>query len=82
MAQGAQFDIIFFDPPYASGIHPKVLNMIASGHLLAENGIVVVEHWAKTPPGAEFAEIKMYRQIKQGESALTFMRWNVRTLER
>jgi len=80
--QGAQFDIIFFDPPYASTIHRSVLELIARGHLLAEDGIVVVEHRAKVPLESEFAGLKVYRQIKQGESALTFMSWNVGTLER
>lgn|SRR5262249_43978072 len=80
--QGAQFDIIFFDPPYASGMYSRVLNIIARGHLVAEDGIVVVEHWAKTPPGVEFGELKMYRQVKQGESALTFIRPQAEVLER
>jgi len=80
--QEAQFDIIFFDPPYACTIHGPVLDLIARGHLLSEDGIVVIEHRAKAPPGSEFAGLKVYRQLKQGESALTFMRWNVGTLER
>ncbi|HKF55774.1 MAG TPA: 16S rRNA (guanine(966)-N(2))-methyltransferase RsmD [Blastocatellia bacterium] len=71
---GSQFDIVFFDPPYASGIYDTVLALIATEQLLADNGIVVVEHRAKTPPMSEFPGIEMYRQIKQGESALTFMR--------
>ncbi len=71
-SQGTQFDIIFFDPPYASGIYSGVLNLIGTENLLAENGIAVVEHRAKAPPGPEFGELRPYRQVKQGESALTF----------
>jgi 16S rRNA (guanine(966)-N(2))-methyltransferase RsmD len=71
---GSQFDIVFFDPPYASGIYDTVLTLIATEQLLADNGIVVVEHRAKTPPVSELPGIELYRQIKQGESALTFMR--------
>jgi 16S rRNA (guanine(966)-N(2))-methyltransferase RsmD len=69
-SKGAQFDVIFFDPPYASGTYHTILNLIAN--LLMENGAVVVEHRAKTPPGSEFEGLKMYRQLKQGESALSF----------
>ena len=71
---GSQFDIVFFDPPYASGIYNTVLVLIATEKLLAEDGIIVVEHRAKTPPVSELPAIEAYRQIKQGESALTFMR--------
>jgi 16S rRNA (guanine966-N2)-methyltransferase len=70
--QRTRFDIIFFDPPYAGGIYSRVLSSVATEPLLAEDGIMVVEHRAKAPPGTEFGELLMYRELKQGESALTF----------
>jgi 16S rRNA (guanine(966)-N(2))-methyltransferase RsmD len=70
----SQFDIIFFDPPYASGMYDTVLNLVATERLLGEHGLVVVEHRVKTPPPPEVSGIEVYRQIKQGESGLTFMR--------
>jgi 16S rRNA (guanine(966)-N(2))-methyltransferase RsmD len=70
-SKGAEFDIIFFDPPYASGIYRTVLNLIARENLLAEKGVVVVEHRAKTPLESELEGLDTYRHLKQGESALS-----------
>ncbi|HJQ67682.1 MAG TPA: 16S rRNA (guanine(966)-N(2))-methyltransferase RsmD [Blastocatellia bacterium] len=71
-ADAAQFDIIFFDPPYASEIYSQVMGELASGLLLDPEGVVITEHRAKRPPAAEYGELKMYREVKQGESALAF----------
>src|SRR5262249_36475159 len=76
-SQGSRFDIIFFDPPYDSQVYALALDIIARWRLLADDGVLVVEHRTKTPPLPEFGELKMYRVVKQGESALTFMRWTV-----
>lgn len=67
-----QFDIVFFDPPYASGIYPHVMSQITELPLVASGGIIVVEHRAKTPPGETFGNFRVYRQVKQGESGLAF----------
>ena len=45
---------------------------IAAGQLLAPDALVITEHRAKTPPATEYGELKMYREVKQGESALAF----------
>lgn len=68
----AKFDIIFFDPPYASEIYSQVMHGIAAGCLIGPEALVVAEHRAKTPPAAEYGGLKMYREVKQGESALAF----------
>lgn len=39
-----KFDIIILDPPYASGIYESVMGVIKERELLAEDGIVVLEH--------------------------------------
>ena len=67
-----EFDIVFLDPPYASEIYEKVMETLGSTDLVAEGGIVVVEHRAKLPPQEEYGELRMYRHVKQGESALAF----------
>lgn len=41
---GQLFDIIFVDPPYALRIEHKILDLILKYDILAENGLVVVEH--------------------------------------
>jgi 16S rRNA (guanine(966)-N(2))-methyltransferase RsmD len=70
--QGRQFDIAFFDPPYASRIHDEVLNLLGTGNLLSPEAIVVVEHRAKAPLKAEYGKLRLFRELKQGESGLAF----------
>jgi 16S rRNA (guanine966-N2)-methyltransferase len=66
------FDIAFLDPPYASGTCNQVMNLLGSGSLLSDEAVVVVEHRAKTPPEPGYGKLRMFRQLKQGESALAF----------
>jgi RNA methyltransferase, RsmD family len=68
----APFDLLFFDPPYASGIYATVLSYLGDSAMLAEDGILAVEHRVKTPPESNYGRLKLFRQLKQGESALAF----------
>ena len=70
--EARQFDVVFFDPPYASPIYQGVMHLISSSGILAQGGLLVVEHRAKTPPEAECGELRLYREVHQGESALAF----------
>jgi 16S rRNA (guanine966-N2)-methyltransferase len=67
-----QFDICYFDPPYESNIYSPVLWQIAKHDLLAEDGIVIVEHRRQLPLSPNFHDLRPYREIVQGESSLTF----------
>ncbi|HKV42286.1 MAG TPA: 16S rRNA (guanine(966)-N(2))-methyltransferase RsmD [Blastocatellia bacterium] len=69
---GARFDLIFLDPPYDSPLYSTLMKRIAAVELLAENGIIAVEHRVKVPPDAEFGDLRVYREVKQGESGLAF----------
>jgi len=70
--EAKQFDIVFFDPPYASEIYSQVMSELERGAILNQQSIVVVEHRAKTPPQSQYGRLKIYRIVKQGESALAF----------
>jgi hypothetical protein len=48
------------------------MKTLGSTGLVAAGGIVVVEHRAKAPPQEVYSELRMYRHVKQGESALAF----------
>jgi len=67
------FDIIFFDPPYAAD-YEVVLNYIGEhpARLLAEAGILIIEHDKKKEMGDEVGQLKRYRIVKQGDSSLSF----------
>lgn len=67
------FDIVFFDPPYATD-YEVVLERLGDrqGALLAEDAIVVVEHHKKRELKDEFGALHRYRSLKQGDSMLSF----------
>jgi 16S rRNA (guanine(966)-N(2))-methyltransferase RsmD len=71
-SEKAQFDIIYFDPPYDSSIYTPVMWLIAKQDLLAESGVVIVEHRRQTPLAPNYDRLRPYRQVVQGESLLTF----------
>ena len=45
--KGRQFDIVFMDPPYNSGLYGEVLKKIAEAEILRENGIIIEEQSSK-----------------------------------
>lgn len=70
--ESERFDVAFFDPPYASEIHGQVMKQLGSGDLLSAGALVIVEHRAKTPPEPDYGKLRIFREVKQGESALAF----------
>jgi 16S rRNA (guanine(966)-N(2))-methyltransferase RsmD len=72
---GVRFDICFLDPPYRlHGAYAEVLRTIARASVLSDGGIVVAEHEKRFDPGEGEGNLKRYRLLKQGESALSFYR--------
>jgi len=70
---GKPWDIVFYDPPYAADYGP-ILDFFGahSSSLLAEGGLLVVEHHRKNELPEEIAKLHRYRVLKQGDSALSF----------
>ena len=67
------WDIVFFDPPYATD-YLQVLDSFgahASG-LLTESGLLIVEHHHKKELPDELGNLRRTRVLKQGDSALSF----------
>jgi 16S rRNA (guanine(966)-N(2))-methyltransferase RsmD len=72
---GVQLDVCFLDPPYRlHGAYGEVLRTLAPTNLLRAGGIVVAEHEKRFDPGEGEGDLKRYRLLKQGESALSFYR--------
>src|SRR6185295_3562692 len=65
------WDIIFFDPPYDSD-YGVVMHDIATDGLLRESGLLVVEHHTKKPIQESIGDLRRWRLLKQGETALSF----------
>lgn len=45
--QGQTFDLIFLDPPYFDNLESECLFLIQKYGILSQNGIIVLEHFAK-----------------------------------
>jgi 16S rRNA (guanine966-N2)-methyltransferase len=69
------YDIVYFDPPYASD-YDAVLGFVAehSQRILREDGVVIVEHSRKKLLPDRIKLLARYRELKQGDSVLSFYR--------
>jgi 16S rRNA (guanine(966)-N(2))-methyltransferase RsmD len=67
------WDIVYYDPPYDT-IYRDVLEHYGApdGRLLNAGGILVAEHHLKIVIPDEVGEMRRWRQVKQGESCLSF----------
>ena len=67
------FDVIFYDPPYAAN-YEEVLNSVGThaAQLLNDDAIVIVEHHKKKLLSEIFNALTRYRELKQGDSVLSF----------
>ena len=67
------WDIIYFDPPYAADYLAVLREFGAhSEALLREGGLLVVEHHHKNELKDEVGDMRRWRILKQGDSALSF----------
>jgi 16S rRNA (guanine966-N2)-methyltransferase len=74
-ARAIAADFAFLDPPYRmEDVYGQILGPLASGKLLKPNGIVISEHEKRFDPGENFAALRRYRILKQGDAALSFYR--------
>jgi 16S rRNA (guanine966-N2)-methyltransferase len=73
--QAKRFDIIFFDPPYTTN-YEVALDFVGehAETLLAEGGVMLVEHHKKKELSERFGLLWRYRSLKQGDSCLSFYR--------
>jgi 16S rRNA (guanine(966)-N(2))-methyltransferase RsmD len=69
------YDYIFIDPPYAATAdYSRVLQKIGGSNLLAQRGIVIVEHRKTFDLPESFGTLKRVRLLRQGDAALSFYR--------
>jgi 16S rRNA G966 N2-methylase RsmD len=66
---------VFLDPPYRmEEAYGRTLEALGDSRLLKPQGIVIAEHQKKFDPGEAFGELQRYRNLLQGDAALSFYR--------
>ena len=68
---GEKFDIVFLDPPYASGLLQQALTDIAAFDICRAHGIIIAESAVDTVLPEMPAPYALYREYKYGKIKLT-----------
>lgn len=69
--QNLTFDIIFLDPPYHTDEIMNVLDEIGQSQLLAQDGIVVAEHFKKKRLPDNFGKLQRVKDYRYGDTMLS-----------
>jgi 16S rRNA (guanine966-N2)-methyltransferase len=77
--QGAEFDVLFADPPFDSGLQEGLL-VTLSKHLrdVADGCIIIMEHPSKRPVHERYdgpeVDLESYKERRYGDVSMTFFR--------
>ena len=71
---GEHYDIIFADPPYASGEIEKILPLIEEYGILDAQGVIVCEHSKKKKVPERIGTLACKRQYRYGDTMLALYR--------
>ena len=71
-ARGLSFDIIFLDPPYHTDEIIRALTGIGKSRILANDGIVIAEHFAKKQLPDRFDKLRKIKDYNYGDTVLSF----------
>ena len=72
-----KFDLVFLDPPYASGLLERALEVIAKIDIMSENGIIVCESAAEQVLPELSAPYEKGREYRYGKIKVTLYRRTV-----
>ena len=73
--RGERFDILFADPPYDEDILPEILRCLEGAEVLAENGIIVLQHSVREDPKESLPQtLVMADQRRYGDTLLSFLK--------
>jgi 16S rRNA (guanine966-N2)-methyltransferase len=69
------FDCVFLDPPYAQeSDYGATLEALDEARLVAESGVVIVEHRKSFALPARVGDLEQFRRLRQGDASLGFYR--------
>ncbi|WP_378955471.1 16S rRNA (guanine(966)-N(2))-methyltransferase RsmD [Pelosinus sp. sgz500959] len=69
----ASFDLLFCDPPYKKGFVQAVLEKIDNQSIMADRGIVVIEHSRHEGITDEWENLRLKRTEKYGATLISFL---------
>jgi 16S rRNA (guanine966-N2)-methyltransferase len=69
--QASPYDIILLDPPYADPDIGAVMGTLAAGRLLADDGVVVLEHSTRLAIQAEYGRLHLVKTRCHGDTCLS-----------
>jgi 16S rRNA (guanine(966)-N(2))-methyltransferase RsmD len=69
--RGLRFDVVFADPPYRSNELEKLLLYFGKVDLLAEGGLIALEHHHKRELRESYGPLVRTRILKSGESSVS-----------
>jgi 16S rRNA (guanine(966)-N(2))-methyltransferase RsmD len=69
-AAGERFDVVYVDPPYASDLYEPAI--AACEALLAEDGLVIAEHFHKRALPETIGRLARTREVRVGDHRLSF----------
>ena len=78
VAQGKRIDIVFLDPPYASGYAADAVRRIFQEGILSPSGTVIVEHASDQPPELGEGPWQVSRVKRYGTCSVTTLIWRER----
>jgi 16S rRNA (guanine966-N2)-methyltransferase len=65
------YTLVLADPPYADAAAAAALERLLASGLLAEGGIVALEHSARVEPPAALAGLALVNSLRHGDSAIS-----------
>lgn len=66
------FDVIFLDPPYGRGLADTSLRLLGSSGILAEGGVVIVEHQCKEDLSDRYHKLSRFDRRTYGKTGISF----------
>jgi 16S rRNA (guanine(966)-N(2))-methyltransferase RsmD len=70
--RGERFDVVYLDPPYASGLYEAALPLAEAA--LAPDGVIVAEHFHKRGLPERIGNLVSARSVRVGDHRLPFFR--------
>lgn len=70
--KGERFEVIFADPPYGMMVGPKIVESVAHNQILAQGGVLVLEHFFKEQLPIHQPPLRLWRRACYGQTCLSF----------